>query len=60
MINEINDDTFNIKTIIYLIQMHSIMSNKWWCIYDFLIFNYHINDIKKYLLRKLWWFLYIY
>ena len=24
-INKINDDTFNIKTIIYLIQMHSIM-----------------------------------
>ena len=25
MINEINDDTFNIKTIIYFVQMHSIM-----------------------------------
>ena len=37
--------------------MHSIMLNKWWCICEFLIFicfifNYHINDIKKYLIRK--------
>ena len=44
-INEINDDTFNIKTIIY---EYMIVFN----VYIF-IFNYHINDIKKVLLRKL-------
>ena len=38
-INEINDDTFNIKTIIY---EYMIFFN----VYIF-IFNYHINDIKK-------------
>ena len=30
-INEINDNTFNVKTIIYLIQMHY----KWLYIYNF-------------------------
>ena len=45
MINEINNDTFNIKTIIYA---YMIFFN----IYIF-IFNYHINDIKKSLVKKI-------
>ena len=52
MINEINYDTFDIKIIIYLIQMHLIILNKWRYIYDFFIFNYRISDIKKDLLRN--------
>ena len=45
MINEINDDTFNIKTIIYAYMIF----------FNFLIFifNYHINDIKKSLVKKI-------
>ena len=42
MINEINKNIFNIKTVIYLIQMHYNFSYK-----IFKILNYHINYIKN-------------
>ena len=54
-INKINYDTFNIKIITYLIQIqinNDIYMN-FFLIFMFFIFNYHINNIKKDLLKKI-------
>ena len=54
-----NYDTFNIKIIIYLIEIN-YDTYIIFLIFTFSIFNYYINNIKKDLLKKLYIDFYIF